>query len=72
MDDSDLAAIHIPVLVMAGDHDAIPIEHTVELYRRLPQAQLCILPATGHATMQENPDEFDRVTREFLEDARGP
>jgi pimeloyl-ACP methyl ester carboxylesterase len=72
IDAADLAAIHIPVLVMAGDHDAIPVEHTVEIYRRLPHAQLCILPATGHATMQDRPDEFNRLTREFLEDARIP
>jgi pimeloyl-ACP methyl ester carboxylesterase len=72
IDAADLAAIHIPVLVMTGDHDVIPIEHTVELYRQLPRAQLCILPATGHATMQDRPDEFDRLTREFLEDARIP
>jgi pimeloyl-ACP methyl ester carboxylesterase len=70
IDASDLAAIQIPVLIMSGDHDVIPLEHTVAIYRRLPHAQLCILPATGHATMQERPEEFDRLTREFLEDAR--
>jgi pimeloyl-ACP methyl ester carboxylesterase len=70
IDAADLAAIHIPVLVMAGDHDVIPIEHTVEIYRQLPHARLCILPATGHATMKERPDEFNRLAREFLEDPR--
>jgi pimeloyl-ACP methyl ester carboxylesterase len=72
IDPADLAAIHIPVLVIAGDHDVVPVEHAVEIYRQLPHAQLYILPATGHATMQERADEFDRMTREFLEDARIP
>ena len=72
IDATDLAAIHIPVLVMAGDHDVIPIEQTVEIYRQLPHAQLLILPATGHATMRDRPEEFDRLTREFLEGARIP
>lgn len=72
IDARELAAIQIPVLVMAGDHDAIPVEHAIQIYRGLPHAQLCILPATGHATMRERPDEFNRLTREFLEAARLP
>ena len=68
----DLAAIQIPVLVMSGDHDAIPIEQTLEIYRALPHAQLCILPASGHATMQDRPEEFNRLAREFLEDHPPP
>jgi pimeloyl-ACP methyl ester carboxylesterase len=64
----DLAAIQIPVLVMSGDHDVIPIEQALEIYRALPHAQLCILPASGHAVMQDRPEEFNRLTREFLED----
>jgi pimeloyl-ACP methyl ester carboxylesterase len=68
----DLAAIRIPVLVISGDHDVIPIEQTLEIYRALPHAQLCILPASGHATMQDRPEEFNRLTREFLEDQPRP
>jgi pimeloyl-ACP methyl ester carboxylesterase len=68
----DLAAIRIPVLVISGDHDVIPIEQTLEIYRALPHAQLCILPASGHATMQDRPEEFNRLTREFLEDQPPP
>lgn len=64
---ADLAAIRTPVLVMAGDHDAIPIDHTVALFHNLTAAELCVLPATGHETMKERPDEFNRVVRTFLE-----
>jgi len=69
---ADLAAIELPVLVMAGDHDVIPIEETVSIYRQLPHAQLCILPGSGHATMQDQPEQFNRLAREFLEDTRIP
>jgi pimeloyl-ACP methyl ester carboxylesterase len=68
LDPADLQAIHIPVLVMAGDHDAIPLEHTMEIYRALPHGQLCILPATGHATMDERSEEFNLLARSFLEE----
>lgn len=64
---ADLGAIQAPVLVMAGDHDAISLEHTIKIYRDLPKGELCILPGTGHETMRERPEDFNRVTREFLE-----
>ena len=64
----ELASIQIPVLVISGEHDVIPIEQTLEIYRALPHAQLCIIPASGHATMQDRPEEFNRLTRDFLED----
>jgi pimeloyl-ACP methyl ester carboxylesterase len=67
LEPAELNAIRIPVLVMAGDHDAISLEQTIEIYRGLPQGQLCILPATGHATMDELPDDFNHLTRAFLE-----
>jgi pimeloyl-ACP methyl ester carboxylesterase len=65
---ADLNAIQIPVLVMAGDHDVISLDETIEIYRGLPHAQLCIFPATGHSTMEERPDDFNRLTRAFLEE----
>jgi pimeloyl-ACP methyl ester carboxylesterase len=69
LEPADLRAIRIPVLVMAGDHDAVPLEHALEIYRALPRGQLCILPASGHQTMQERSDEFNRLSRAFLEEA---
>jgi pimeloyl-ACP methyl ester carboxylesterase len=67
LEPSDLRAIRTPVLVMAGDHDVISLEHALEIYRALPHGQLCILPASGHATMQDRSDEFNRLSRAFLE-----
>jgi pimeloyl-ACP methyl ester carboxylesterase len=64
---ADLRAIHIPVLVMAGDRDVIPLDHTIEIYRALPLGQLGILPGTGHETPSDRSDEFNRLTKEFLE-----
>lgn len=44
-----LKAIHIPVLLMAGNHDVATMEHTVELYHLFPKGQLVILPG-GHGS----------------------
>jgi pimeloyl-ACP methyl ester carboxylesterase len=67
LEQKDLGAIQAPVLVVAGDHDVFPLEHTIEIYRGLPKGQLCVLPATRHATMIQRPEDFNRLAREFLE-----
>jgi pimeloyl-ACP methyl ester carboxylesterase len=67
LDPQDLRSIQTPVLVLAGDHDLVSLEHTIEIFHQLSNAQLCILPASGHGTMSDDPEDFNRVTRTFLE-----
>jgi pimeloyl-ACP methyl ester carboxylesterase len=45
--DADVAAVKVPVLVLAGDRDVPTTEHAVELSRQLPHARLMVLPG-GH------------------------
>jgi pimeloyl-ACP methyl ester carboxylesterase len=46
---ADLAGYPGPALVMVGDGDEeIPMEHTLALREGLPDAQLAVLPGTGH------------------------
>ncbi len=45
-----LATVKAPTLVVSGDGDSVLVEHAVEIFRTLPDAQLCVLPATGHNT----------------------
>jgi len=67
LEQSDLAAIQAHVLVVAGDRDAITLEHTIELFESLPQAQLCILPGTGHETFQKAADRLNPMILAFLD-----
>lgn len=62
-----LAAIHIPTLVIAADDDQFPCSHTVSLYDALPKAQLAILPATSHLLVFEQPETVAALIRPFLE-----
>ena len=68
----DLAKISAPTLVMAADRDAIPIEHTLELFRSIKGAQLCIIPGTTHFLMSEKPDMVNRAILEFLNAEKKP
>jgi pimeloyl-ACP methyl ester carboxylesterase len=65
-----LRDIRVPVLVMAGDRDVVSLEHTLEIFHALPQGRLCILPGSGHDTMLDRPEDFNRLVREFLEQPR--
>ncbi len=62
-----LAHIQKPVLVMAGDHDMIKLEHTLKIYRSLPRGQLYILPGTWHSTFEQRPQWVNPVVLSFLE-----
>lgn len=40
-----------PTLVIAGDRDAVTLDHTLALFRGIPNAQLCIVPNEGHGAL---------------------
>lgn len=63
---ADLARVQAHTLVMAGDHDMIPVSHTVEIWQSIPGAQLCIAPGASHFWLQEKPDLANRIILSFL------
>ena len=62
----NLKSIRCPSLIVCGDNDIITIEHTVAIYRHIPHAYLWILPHSGHSTVTEHRDEFNRIADHFF------
>lgn len=62
----DLHKIKCPVLVIGGDHDVIKEEHTMEIYKNIPNAYLWILPNSGHSTPIVYMDEFNSKVEAFF------
>jgi pimeloyl-ACP methyl ester carboxylesterase len=62
-----LRAIKAPSLIIGGDHDLIPVHHTVDIYLNIPKANLWIVPNSGHATLNEHRDEFTKIVDDFFE-----
>lgn len=62
-----LATITAPVLVMAGDHDMVRPDHTLEIVQAIPGAQLAIVPGAGHLVAHDRPTLVELVVREFLD-----
>ena len=63
---ADLGRVAARTLVMAGDDDMIAAEHTLELYRGIPDSELAIVPGTSHALIIEKPELCDRIILDFL------
>jgi pimeloyl-ACP methyl ester carboxylesterase len=67
----DLPKITIPVSLIWGRNDKItPPEVAVEFSEELPDAELHWIDRCGHAPMMEQPEEFNKVLKGFLERIR--
>jgi len=49
--DAELATIKAPTLLIVGDADIVTVEHTVDMFRTIPNARLCVVPQAGHGAM---------------------
>jgi pimeloyl-ACP methyl ester carboxylesterase len=63
---ASLKQVKCPAMIVSGDHDLINLEHTLLMYKNIPNAQLWILPNSGHATLVEYSNEFNRKSNEFF------
>ena len=61
-----LKAIKSPSLIIAGDHDLIRLEHTVQIFQSIPKASLWILPNSSHGTLIDYADEFNKKVDAFF------
>jgi pimeloyl-ACP methyl ester carboxylesterase len=61
-----LAGVRARTLVVSGDDDAVTLEHTIEMYRSLPDAELAVVPGTSHLLIMEKPELVARLVLDFL------
>jgi pimeloyl-ACP methyl ester carboxylesterase len=53
---ADMKAIKAPVLISLGDRDGARLEHAVEMFRLIPNAQLAVFPGGDHFLLWTSPD----------------
>lgn len=63
---TDLHQITPRTLVMAGDDDQVRLEHAIEMYRHLPDAELAVVPGTSHGLLVEKPGLCNLIIAEFM------
>src|SRR5665647_980998 len=63
---SALQSIQCSSLIIGGDHDMFKIEHPMQIYQHIPRAYLWIVPNSGHGTLHEHADDFNRLVDNFF------
>lgn len=58
--------IKCPTLVIAGDHDLILPKHTLLIAENIPQSNLWILPNSGHSTLINYKNQFNKTVADFF------
>jgi len=65
---ANLWRIEIPTLIITGDHDTIvKVEDTFKVAERILGHSIYLVPNTGHLAHEEDPADFLRVTKRFIE-----
>ena len=65
-----LAQIACPTLVLCGDADQLtPPEHSREIAAHIAGARLALIQRSGHMLTMEQPDEVNRLLRDWIEAA---
>ena len=62
----DLTRIQAPALVLVGDRDWVAPEHSLEMFRSIPAAQLCVVPGATHGAPFEKASLVNQIVLEFL------
>ena len=63
---SELATVTARSLVMFSDDDLVTMNHVVEMYDALPNAELAVVPGTSHFLTQEKPQLVNAIVLDFL------
>ncbi|MEP6467821.1 MAG: alpha/beta hydrolase [Parafilimonas sp.] len=63
-----LHKIKCPSLIICGDHDLIPVQHTKLIAQNISNSIFWLVPNSGHATLIEHKDEFNKKVDAFFSD----
>ena len=62
-----LGAISAPTLIVVGEDDFItPLSQAMRMYREIPNAEIAVLPESGHYAHVERPEAFCDAVRGWL------
>jgi len=61
-----LSSIHVPTLVMCGDHDESDPSLSRTMHEKIAGSKLVIFPQSGHMTFVDQPNLFIKTVDDFL------
>jgi pimeloyl-ACP methyl ester carboxylesterase len=63
----ELVSIRAPVLIALGDHDLVRLEHAVETFKLIPNAELAVIPDASHFVLSSEQERVIPIIKHFLE-----
>jgi pimeloyl-ACP methyl ester carboxylesterase len=63
----ELASIKAPILIVLGDYDFVRLEHAVETFNLIPNAELAVIPSASHFVLFSEPERVIPIVKHFLE-----
>jgi pimeloyl-ACP methyl ester carboxylesterase len=63
----EMSSFEAPLLIALGDRDFVGLEHAVESFNLIPNAELAVIPDAGHFTLSSEPEKVIPVVKHFLE-----
>jgi pimeloyl-ACP methyl ester carboxylesterase len=63
----ELASIKAPMLIIQGDKDFVRLEHSVETAKRIPRAELAVIPDASHFALYSEQERVIPIVKHFLE-----
>jgi len=61
-----LPSIHVPTLILVGDHDECAPSLSKEMHKKIAGSQLVVLPDSGHMNFVDQPDLWQKAVNDFL------
>lgn len=61
-----LPTIHVPTLILVGDHDECDPIMSKEMHQKIASSQLVILPNSGHMNFVDQPSLWHKAVGDFL------
>jgi pimeloyl-ACP methyl ester carboxylesterase len=55
------------MLILLGDYDFVRLEHAVEAVKRIPNAELAVIPSASHFVLFSEQERVIPIVKHFLE-----
>ena len=62
----ELTSLKAPILIALGDHDFVRLEHAVEAFQRIPNAELAVIPDASHFALSSEQARVLPIVERFL------
>lgn len=56
--------------MVLGDHDFVRLEHGLEMFKRISNVELAVIPDAGHFALSSEQERVTPVIRHFLQKPR--